>query len=136
MRHGSRGRGLEAPGQHLSRRPIAELDQGQEPGFAGDEAGQGCVSGWTVAAKRFLNIAMAGLPYPYPEWMSRERRAIEAIDRKSGFRLQDLTPAERRLVMLLRRHCMVEGTRGTYVTTSICQHFLGSERDRAFGRSD
>ena len=23
--------------------PIAELDQGQEPGFAGDEAGQGCV---------------------------------------------------------------------------------------------
>ena len=79
---------------------------------------------------------MAGLPYPYPEWMSRERRAIEAIDRKSGFRLQDLAPAERHLVSRLRRHCMVEGAHGTYVTTSICQHFLRRERDRMFGREE
>jgi hypothetical protein len=79
---------------------------------------------------------MAGLPYPFPDWMSRELRAIEAIDRKSGFRLQDLTPAERHLVARLRRHCMVDHTGGLYTTTSICQQFLGRERDRRFGRTD
>jgi hypothetical protein len=38
-----RGYGIQAPGKHLSRRPIAKLDQGQEPHPPGHASGKGRV---------------------------------------------------------------------------------------------
>jgi hypothetical protein len=38
------------PGQHLSQRPVAELDQSQKPKFASDDGWQVCRFHWLLAA--------------------------------------------------------------------------------------